>query len=854
MNKVFLKILLISLLPTFAFTQDFQIDSTKVSDTLKVIIDTSKQVQSDIDEVINYHSEDSVVFDIKEKKMYLYNNSELTYKDLKLNSGIIVFEQESQTLDAMGLPDSTNATGYIQLPLMYQGNEKYEGTMLSYNFQTQQGSISMGYSDADVGYYFGERIKKVTSEVFFIKNGLYTTSTERIDPEYHFFSPKMKVIPKDKVLAQSVFLYVEGVPVFWIPFVILPNKHGRSSGLIVPTYGNDGTYGAYFANFGYFWATNDYMDFTFKGSAFTKGRFDISTRFRYALKYKYTGSFEAGYSRIRTGEKKDIDKFSSDQWVINLIHNHKINPTTTLDGNLSFVSGKSYYDNSTNQLSDLLRQNAISNLTLSKYWEETPYSFSINYYRDQNLQNGDILERLPSFSFSRSESFPFRSDNNTSEKLKFYEYFSYSYSGNFQNLRTKRTLKNIAGLDSTYSDSRLGALHNINLNFSPQFEFFNIRPYFNYTEIWYNKYITQEFNPASNTVVTHDNKGFKAIRYFQTGISFNTKFIGIVNPKIFKITGIRHIITPSITYQYMPDFSSDKWGYYGTYRDTSGNTYKYSYFAKEIFGGAPMGESQSLVFSVGNIFEMKTKENDTTENKFQLFNFNLSTLYNFAADSLKWSELRSDFRTQIGNILNIGGGATFNFYEFDNNKNTRINRYLLSTQGKFADITSFNINLSTSFGFNLTNSKETLRSETKEPIDSLTRLKLEKEKRENEKKEVYDVKYNIPISGSLNYNYSLDKHNPNNVYKTSNISGNLAFSLSDKWKFTFATSYDIFTKQISAPYITIYRDLKSWEINFNWYPIGVYRGFFFELRIKAPSLKDIRIEKQTNTRGVYQTF
>lgn len=854
MKIVIYKILFILFIAGTAFSQDYRIDSTKTEDSTKVKIDTTKQVQSDINEIINYNSEDSVVFDLKEKKMYLYNNSELTYKDLKLNSGIIIFEQEAQTLDAMGLPDSTGNTGYLQLPLMYQGNEKYEGTVLSYNFGTQQGSISMGYSDADVGYYFGEKIKKVTPEVFFIKNGIYTTSTEKVDPEYHFFSPKMKVIPKDKVLAQSVFLYVEGVPVFWIPFIVLPSKHGRSSGIIMPTFGSDGTYGAYFANFGYFWATNDYTDLAFKGSVFTKGRFDVSSRLRYALKYKFTGSLEAGYTRIRTGEQKDVDKYSSDQWVINLIHNHKINPTTSLDGNLQFISGKSYYDNSTNQLSDLLRQNAISNLTLSKYWEETPYSMSMNYYRDQNLQNGDVLERFPSLSFSRSESFPFRSDNSTTGKLKFYEYFSYSYSGNFQNLNTKRTIKNTVGLDSTYNDSRYGAIHNLNLNFSPQFEYFNIRPYFYYTEIWYGKYITKEINPSNNTVTVTDNKGFKTVRSFMTGVSLNTKLIGIVNPNIFNITGLRHTITPSITYQYSPNFSNDKWGYYGTYRDTSGRLYKYSFFEKEIFGYPTSYESQSLVFSMGNVFEMKTKVNDTTENKFQLFNFNLNASYNFAADSLKWSELRSDFRTQVGNILNIGGGATFNFYEFDNKANTRVNKYLLSSQGKLADITSFNINLSTSFGFSLSNSKDAKKDERKEPIDSLERIKIEKEKRENEKKEVYDVEYNMPISGSLNYNYSLDKHNPSSVYKASNISGNLSMNFSDKWKFTFATSYDIFSKQISAPYITIYRDLKSWEINFNWYPVGIYRGFYFELKIKAPTLKDIKIEKQTNTRGVYQTF
>jgi lipopolysaccharide assembly outer membrane protein LptD (OstA) len=852
--KNILKILFFFLFASTAHSQKYTVDSTKTADTLKVNIDTSKQVNSDITEIINYNAEDSVVFDLKEKKMYLYNNSELVYKDLKLNAGIIVFEQEAQTLDAMGLPDTTDRNKFIQLPLMFQGNEKYEGTMLSYNFQTQQGSISMGYSDADVGYYFGERIKKVTSEVYFIKNGLYTTSTEKVDPEYYFFSPKMKIIPKDKVFARSVFLYVEGVPIFWIPFAVLPNRSGRSSGIIMPTYGNDGTYGAYFANFGYFWAMNDYTDLTFKGSVFTKGRFDITSRFRYALKYKFSGSLDAGYTKIRTGEEKDLDKYSSDQWAINLIHNHNINPTTTLSGNLSFISGKSYYDNSTNNLTDLLRQNAISNLTLSKFWEETPYSMSVNYYRDQNLQNGNVTERLPSVSFSRTESYPFRSETSSGNNLKFYEYFSYSYSGNFQNNRTKQTIKNIYGLDSTYNDSRLGARHSLNLNFSPQFEYFNIRPYFYYTELWYGKYMTQAYDAAQNKLVEKENSGFKSVRYFQTGVTFNTKLIGIVNPKLFNITGIRHTITPAITYQYTPDFSSDKWGYYGKYTDTSGRYYKYSYFYKEIFGGAPMGESQSILLSMGNLFEMKRKVNDSTDNKFQLININLSTGYNFAADSLKWSELNLNFRTQIGSLLNIGGGATYNFYEFDNSVNTRVNRYLLSSKGRLADLTNINFNLSTSFSFNLSNANEPAKLRDEEKLDSVQLKKIEKEKRENEKKEIYDVKYNIPITGSLNYNYSLDRHNPNSVYKASNISGSVAFSPSDKWKFSFATSYDIFTKQISAPYVTIYRDLKSWEINFNWYPVGIYRGFFFQLRIKAPSLNDIKVEKQTNARGVYQTF
>ena len=62
---------------------------------------------------------------------------------------------------------------------------------------------------------------------------------------------------------------------------------------------------------------------------------------------------------------------------------------------------------------------------------------------------------------------------------------------------------------------------------------------------------------------------------------------------------------------------------------------------------------------------------------------------------------------------------------------------------------------------------------------------------------------------------------------------------------------DIFLQQFSTPYVTIYRDLHCWEMSFNWVPTGLYRGFKFELRIKAPQLQDIKVTKQTNYRGVF---
>ncbi|MBX7046794.1 MAG: LPS-assembly protein LptD [Ignavibacteria bacterium] len=832
-----MKVSLIYILNFFLITSVIaQTDSLK-TDSLKSSIDTLKQIQSDITAPINYSARDSAVFDVKGKKLFLYNDAELTYQDLKLNSGIIFLDKEDETLEAYGIPDSNNTGKLTQTPIMIQGGDKLEGTKLLYNFTTKQGNISMGFSEADVGYYFGDKIKKITDEVYFIKNGLYTTSTDRADPEYYFLSPKMKVIKNDRVIAQSVFMYIEGVPVFWIPFGVFPNKTGRSSGIIPPTYGDDGTYGTYISRLGYFWAINDYYDLALTGSWFSKGRLDFNGRVRYALKYNFSGSIEGGYSRIRQGEETDVNQSGSDQWALNVNHSQAFSPTSRIDGNLTFASGQTYYNNTSNNLNTLLRQNIVSNFTYSKSWEGTPFILSANYYRDQNLITGSINENIPNLNFSITQTFPFQSEFSISDNKSLAEYFSYSYQGSFLNNRIKSVTLNKAGdADSIVTrNDRTGALHRVNFNLSPQSQFINVSPYFSYNEYWYNKTITKRYDPVTNTVISDDVNGFKSARSFSMGVSFGTKLIGIFTPDVFGVKGIRHTITPNITYNYTPDFSKEFWGYYGTYTDGAGRLVKYSFFENGIFGGPSQGEQQALNFSVGNVFEMKTKATDSTDNKFQLLNLDAGIGYNFAADSLKFSELSTSFRTAIGNLLNISGGATFNLYKFDASANTRINKFLLS-DGKLADMTGFNINLSTGYNFVLSSEN------SQEKKDST---------KKNFKDTISDVRYNIPFSGSLNYNYSESRANPTQLFKSSVLSGSLGFNPTEKWKFNVSASYDFANKLISAPYVTAYRDLNSWEMNFNWYPLGTYKGFNLEIKIKAPQLKDIKITKSTNPGGPF---
>jgi len=150
------------------------------------------------------------------------------------------------------------------------------------------------------------------------------------------------------------------------------------------------------------------------------------------------------------------------------------------------------------------------------------------------------------------------------------------------------------------------------------------------------------------------------------GISASTKLYGIIQPQFAGIAAIRHIISPTVSYNFTPDFSKDQWGYFGKYKSVSGHEIKYDKYQREIFGGTSQGETQSLSFNVDNIFEMKTTidPHDTTskENKIQLLNLNGGFNYNFAADSMRFSSINLSYRTQVGSLLSFSGSSSYSLY------------------------------------------------------------------------------------------------------------------------------------------------------------------------------------------------
>ncbi|MCH9028589.1 MAG: LPS-assembly protein LptD, partial [Bacteroidetes bacterium] len=328
----------------------------------------------------------------------------------------------------------------------------------------------------------------------------------------------------------------------------------------------------------------------------------------------------------------------------------------------------------------------------------------------------------------------------------------------------------------------------------------------------------------------------------------STKFFGIFGSPIPGISSIRHTVTPSITYSFRPDFSEPGWGYYDSYSKSDGTEVRYNKFEREIFGGPSSQQQSSLSFNIGNIFEMKSEVDptDTTdkEEKYQLLNLNIGSGYNFAADTLKFSDIRLSYRTRVSDYFDFAGSNTFTLYDYSSTT-SRINKFLIDQGKGLLRMTSFNFTVTTRL------SGERLKSkDTGKPLPSTNQndeFGLGAAEQRNVYQGIYtdrDPDFAIPWDIALTYTFNLNRQTPETETKFSSINGSLNFNLTPNWKFSITGSYDIERKEFVAPQIKISRDLHAWFMNFTWNPIGTYQGFRFEIRVKAPQLQDLKLTKQ----------
>ena len=706
------------------------------------------------------------------------------------------------------------------------------GMTLQYNFITKRGKISQGKTKMPPGYYKGDNIYKISKNTLLVKDGYFTSCEYIDDPHFYFRSDVMRIEVEDKVIARPVYLYIADVPLFVLPFGVFPNKRGRHSGIMIPTYGESSYGGRFLKGIGYYWAPNDYLDATLTTDYYDKIGFTYNADLSYVIRNILNGRI-TGFYFPKDPNRPDLQN----RWAIQFTHSQTIDPTLRLAASGKFQSDGQLAREYAADYNRRVDQILSSNLTLSKKWTGTKNSLQLSLSRTQNLQTGTINYVAPSLRFTRSQSSIYETltGNTVLGIKKWYQSINFSYNGSA--LYKGYSLNPTDGEHKSEEDK--GIEHNLSFN-APQkiFKYINIAPALTYQEIWVDETVKAYYDPDSAKMITQPQKGFAIRRTYRGSISLNTILYGLFEPNIGTLKFIRHKIDPRVSFQFTPDFSDPSFGYYTEVRDNSGNVIgKVDRFGSgNPFGSTPRGKSQSMQLSLGNLFQAKFVDDDK-ETKMDLFRLNFSTSHNFLAKEFKWAPLRSDFRSTPIKGVNLTISTTHSFYKLRNDK--PVNELRLPRLTQLNGNLAFSIDQNTFSSLWKENKDTTNENENMMEAGGTENLVQDAYLYKEEVSDEFAAKrISIPWRLNLGFNYSSNVET--NITRF-NIKATLNVTLTKNWRINYTTTYDAVTGDLAYQSISIYRDLHCWEMSFNWQPTVNY--YSFRINVKADILQDLKLTK-----------
>ena len=801
-----------------------------------------------LDARIDYSAEDSLTFFLDNKDVFLYNKAKIDYDKMKLESGFMTVNFDTKTLFAEGVKDSTDTI--TQSPIFKEGNAEYKSKELKYNFDTKQGLISNVFTKESDGYLHGEKVKKKDDRTMYISSGMFTTCDNEDHPHFGISFSKAKAITDDKIVTGPAWFSLMEIPLpVGIPFAYFPFTDGKKSGFLMPSYGNAANRGYYLRNMGWYFAINDYIDLALRGDIYTNLSYALNISSSYVKRYKYRGSIEFRYEDNHTGLKNTPSYSSSSDFKFRWTHSQeaKSHPYRTFSANVNLVSSK--FNQYTTNVSDYFNNTTTSSIAFSTRFGSA-WSFTANLGESYNINSGAISLDLPSMTLSSIQFYPFRKKK-SSGKRKWYEDISFSYRANLIN--TIDTYDSLLTSSDLIKNFRNGIMHSIPISSNVKIlKHLNWTNSISYTERWYTNSISKTYNPETDLIDKDTIYGFIANRNANFTSSINTRLYGMFTFKKGFIKAVRHVINPSISFNYTPDFSEPSLGFYDFYTDKEGKRVYYSKTENGVFGSPPQGASGVISFSLGNNLEMKVPDkNDTVEGmrKIVLLEaFNISSGYDLARDSVNWQPLRLTARTTLFKKLLINFSAAYTPYVLNEN-GVLTNELLWHKEGRLFQKQNSQWTLNMSWNLN----SKADHNQTTGDYHSPTEMQYSPFSNPNEILSDH-VDFSIPWNLTLGVNYSrLSSYIVSIAGYQTNQSATLTargdLNLTEKWKIGFSSGYDFINKDFTYTSIDFYRDLHCWEMRMNWIPFGPRQGWNFSISVKAPMLQDLKYEKRNDFRN-----
>jgi LPS-assembly protein len=807
---------------------------------------------------VNYKASDSIVMNVRNHQVTLFSKADVQEKDAHLTADHIVVDQDRNMVTAS--PSKDSAGNPIGLPKMVQADNTMTSDTIKYNIKSQKGITQHTYTVSGEMYVHAEKMKKITPEEYFGYRGVFTTC-DLDTPHFAFRTNKMKIINQKMAITGPIHPEFEGVPIpIYIPFGFFPLTTGRHSGLLPPEFTSSDQAGLGLTGLGYYKVINDYFDMTFMTDLYTYGGWAAYFQPTYKVRYKYSGQVNFTYQYTKLLSSAGADAFQATRtFQFNWSHSMdtKARPGTNFSANVNVASTK-FAASQLNNPTAAYNNQLSSSITYSHTFDGK-YNLTMSANHNQDNETRLINVSLPNLAFTAPTIYPLQ-PSNFAGTPKWYEKLGIGLSSTISG--------SSAFYDSLFTFKRAidtfqwGMQNSIPISLAlPIKGPVQVTPGVSLQERVYSQRMYRHYDAGFNKVDTNIQKGLFQEESMSYSLSLATAIFGTFQGfgRNSSLMGIRHVIRPTLSFSYSPNFAGKDWYTIRTPWDTGDvtkntPTQRVSYYDGTTYGAFSEGTFGGISFGLDNHIEIKTRSKTDTSSagikKTTIIDgFGVTGSYNYLADSFKLSNLTLYFRSTLFKNINITGGATVDPYQH-NAYGRDIDQYAWDGKGfNVGRITSGNLAISTSFKSAPTDQKLADQKAAAQNTDQIPMTMEEAQAQQNYVRQNpaqfadFNIPWSLNLSFALNFTNALQANYSYLTTITSSVNWSGDFNLTEKWKIGLNGFYDVKAGQMQSLTASITRDLHCWVMAINVTPVGYSHFFSITINPKAGILQDLKINR-----------
>ncbi len=368
---------------------------------------------------------------------YQYSTAQTSSPTLVNSSRIQGFTISSKTLDRDLENDTVTLSGNVKIiyqlqyfeadyvfvdfkkkQAVFTGNVKIQNTTyliggqkITLDYESNQGIIYVGYVQSNNVRFQGDLIEKLSETEFNVTNAEYTTCSN-CPATWSFEGSQIRAELGGYAYIKSSFLKVNSVPVFWLPYLVVPLKSERQTGLLTPEIG-------YITNRQlvltqqFFWAISRSQDATITMKNYEHGGLKPLVEYRYVLNDTSFGQINASHIRdtVFSGEERYNNYLEPGQknaiynrWAVKSYDQYTWDKSNKMQLQLSLVSDLQYPKDFYDEFKNYSDPSLENRFTLSHFFEHSLISLDSSYYVNLLQANplGDnraSVHRLPEIRF-----------------------------------------------------------------------------------------------------------------------------------------------------------------------------------------------------------------------------------------------------------------------------------------------------------------------------------------------------------------------------------------------------------------------------------------------------------------------